>query len=102
MKLPASNHLTDGYPETVATQIRKTHVGQASWAATGPFGATCGECKHYGCWKQIRNAQGETVNTVFQPRRCGMFKTLTGKIGTAVPSNAGACRHFVRKDEVSA
>jgi hypothetical protein len=94
MKLPAGNHLTQGYSDEVAFQIRRTHIGMASWAATGPFGRTCGECKHYGCWKQVRDASGELVKTAFQSSRCAMFRQLTGKVGAAVPSSAEACRHF--------
>ena len=98
MKLAPTSHLTQGYSDQAASQIRKTHVGMASWAATGPFGATCAECKHYGCWKQIRNAKGETVKTVFQPGRCAMFHQLTGQFGASVPPDAEACRRFVRKE----
>jgi hypothetical protein len=99
MKLAASNHLTEGYSPEVTSQIRKTHVGMASWAATGPFGATCRECRHYGCWKQIRNARGEVVKTAFQPCRCGMFQQLTGQLGAKIPPHAEACRHFARREE---
>src|SRR5262245_56405180 len=99
MKLTPTNHLTDGYAPEVASQIRKTHAGMASWAATGPFGATCRECQHHGCWKQVRNACGDVVKTVFQPNRCGMFQQLTGKLGAKVPPHAEACRYFVRREE---
>jgi len=99
MKLPASGHLTQGYSDVVEAQIRKTHVGMASWAATGPFGATCNECGHYGCWRQVRNAKGETVKTLFQSDRCAMFLQLTGKLGARVPASAEACRYFARKEE---
>jgi ribosomal protein L40E len=99
MKLSASSHLTQGYSPEVASQIRKTHVGMASWAATGPFGATCRECQHYGCWKQTRNACGDVVKTVFHACCCGMFKQLTGQLGARIPPQAEACRHFVRREE---
>jgi hypothetical protein len=97
MKLAVSQFLTEYTPE-VAQRIRQTHVGMASWACTGPFGATCGECKHYGCWKQIRDASGDTVKTEFQRGRCEMFRQLTGKLGAVVPSDADACKHFVHRD----
>jgi hypothetical protein len=97
MKLAKSQHLTEGYTPEVALQIKKSHVGMASWAATGPFGATCRECKHYGTWKQTRDAAGNAVKTTFLSGRCDMFRQLVGKIGAAVPSSAEACRHFVRK-----
>src|SRR5262245_49609862 len=102
MKLRASNHLTDGYPETLARQIRKTHVGMASWASGGPLGTSCNECEFYGTRKQTRDAAGRVVKTTFLSGRCDMFKTLTGKIGAVVPANAESCRHFTHKDEVSA
>jgi hypothetical protein len=97
-KLRAGLHLTQGYPDQVASQMRKTHTGMASWAAAGPFGATCGECKHYGCWKQTRDANGKVVKTTFLSSRCAMFRQLTGKIGPAVPADAEACRHFKREE----
>jgi hypothetical protein len=64
-RLPASVHLTDGYSAEAVQRIRGTHVGMASWAHEGPFGATCGDCKHYGCWKQIRDAEDRVVKTTF-------------------------------------
>jgi hypothetical protein len=90
-------HLTEGYTPEAAAQIKKTHVGMASWAAVGPFGATCRECKHYGTWKQTRDAAGNVVKTTFLRGRCDMFRQLVGKIGAVVPASAEACRHFVRK-----
>jgi hypothetical protein len=97
MKLATSAHLTQGFSDTRAAQIRKTHVGMASWAAEGPFGRTCGECEHYGCWKQVCDVNGNVVKTVFHSSRCAMFRRLTGKLGAAVPANAEACRLFVVK-----
>lgn len=99
MKLAPANFLTQGYGDEVAARIKKTHVGMASWADAGPFGAKCAECRHYGTWKQVRNARGETVKTGFLPGRCEMFRQLTGEIGARVPPSASACRYFTRRQE---
>jgi hypothetical protein len=53
---------------------------------------------HYGCWKQVRDASGQTVKTIFQTSRCAMSRQLTGKLGAAVPASAEACRHFAPKE----
>jgi hypothetical protein len=90
-------HLTSGYAPELAAQIRTTHPGQAHWANSGPFGATCGECVHLGYWKQARNAAGEIVNTT-RAKGCAKFHALTGKHGPAVPASAAACKYFERRE----
>jgi hypothetical protein len=94
MKL-ATPYLTEGYAPETAAQIRKTHIGMASWAGSRPFGVRCGECRHYGAWKP-RDAAGNLVKTELQRGRCDMFRRLVGKLGAVVPSDAEACRHFER------
>ena len=37
-------------------RVRKTRVGMAHFAGSGPFAATCGECMSWNYWRQIRNA----------------------------------------------
>jgi hypothetical protein len=96
--LKQTSHLTQGYRADIAKTMQQTHKGQAHFA-NGPLGATCAMCIHYGCWKQIRNASGEVVNTSRVQGACAKYKELTGKIGPAVPANASACKYFLRKKE---
>jgi hypothetical protein len=96
-RLNLSPYLTRGYSETLEHQIRTTHAGQAHFANTGPFGATCGECVFLGYFQQIRNEAGDTVRTVHR-RGCKKFYELTNAHGPVVPSHAAACRYFQRKE----
>ena len=95
MKL--TSHLTSGYAPELTAQIRQTRPGQAHFANSGPFGATCGECVHLGYWKQARNAAGEIVNTT-RVKGCAKFHALTGKHGPALPPGTPACKYFERTD----
>jgi hypothetical protein len=88
-------HLTTGYSPELTTQIRRSREGQAHFAGTGPFAATCGECAFLGYWKQVRNASGDTVKSL----RVGGFQ-LTGKHGPVVPPGTEACRYFQRRESV--
>jgi hypothetical protein len=90
-------HLTSGYAPELAAQIRQSHPGMAYFAATGSFGATCGECDHLGYYAQRRNAAGEIVNTT-RAKGCAKFHALTGKHGPAVPASAAACKYFERRE----
>jgi hypothetical protein len=92
--------LTTGYPPALAAQIAKTKPGMAHFAATGPFGATCGDCVHLGYWRQVRNKAGDTVGTK-HVGGCAKFFALTGKHGSVVPASTEACRYFERKEEQS-
>jgi hypothetical protein len=88
--------LTEGYASGLAQQIRATRPGQAHWAGSGPFGATCGDCTHLGYWKRRHNASGDLVNST-RSNGCAKFFQLTGGHGPAVPKNTSACRHFERR-----
>ena len=61
-KVKATAHLTTVNPE-FERQVAKTRQGQAFFALTGPFGATCGECLSWNYWRRIRNASGDLVRT---------------------------------------
>jgi len=91
-------HLTKYFSDVLAHQIRATHPGQAHFANTGPFDATCGDCVFLGYRRQIRNNSGDTVRSVGY-RGCGKFYQLTGKHGPVVPAHAAACRYFERKEK---
>jgi hypothetical protein len=91
-------YLTRGYSDVLEHQIRTTHPGQAHFANTGPFGATCGECSLLGYYQQIRNNAGDTVKAIHRGG-CKKFYELTGNHGPVVPADAAACRHFEHKEE---
>lgn len=88
--------LTDGHPPIVAQQIRTTVCGQAHFANTGPFGATCGDCLFLGYVKRNRNAQGEIVHTE-KRAGCGKFNELTAKHGPVLPPGTPSCKYFAPK-----
>ena len=67
--------------------------------ATGPFGATCGECAYLGYWRQRRSGNGEIVKTE-RTGGCAKFHELTGKHGAVVPPGTEACRYFERREPV--
>ena len=91
--------LTTGHSPELAAQIRQSRPGMAHFAATGPFGATCGECAYLGYWRQRRSGNGEIVNTE-RTGGCEKFHELTGKHGAVVPPGTEACRHFARRESV--
>jgi hypothetical protein len=90
-------NLTAGFEPILAAQIRKTYEGQVHFAATGPFGATCGDCVHLGYWRRIQNGSGDTVRTK-HVSGCAKFFALTGKHGKVVPASAEACKYFKRRE----
>jgi len=92
-----TSHLTQGHPDVLTHQIRATHPGQAHFANTGPFGATCGDCLFLGYRQQIRNETGDIVKTV-RRTGCKKFYELTNKHGPAVPAHAAACRYFSKEE----
>jgi hypothetical protein len=97
-KLPVTSYLTPAYGSEIEHQLRTSFAGMAHFANSGPFGAVCGECVHYGCWKQIRDAAGNIIKTTHVRGACAKFRELTGKLGPAVPASASACRYFKRED----
>jgi hypothetical protein len=73
-------YLTPGYDEIITYQIRATRPGQAHFANTGPFGATCKECVFYGYFRKFLNDSGDTVGTKYRSG-CAKYLQLTGKHG---------------------
>jgi hypothetical protein len=96
-RLKQTPHLTSGYTPAFAAIVRQTHAGMAHFA-DGPLGAVCADCVFYGAWKRIKNASGEIVDTKRVRGACDKYRQLTGKLGPAVPSDAPACKYFVRKE----
>ena len=96
-RLKQTLHLTPGYAPAFAAIVRQTHAGQAHFS-DGPLGAVCDDCIFYGAWKQIKNANGEIVDTKRVRGACDKYRQLMGKLGRAFPSNAAACKYLVRKE----
>jgi hypothetical protein len=95
--LKQTQHLTPGYAPAFAKILHQTHAGQAHFS-DGPLSAICNDCVFYGSWKRINNASGEIVDTRRVKGACEKYRQLTGKLGPAFPSNAAACKYFVRKE----
>jgi hypothetical protein len=98
VRLTLSSYLTLGYSAVLDQQIRSTHKGQAHFANSGPFGATCGDCVFLGYHQQHFNKAGDLIKATYRGG-CKKFHELTGKHGEIVPANASACRYFERKRE---
>jgi hypothetical protein len=98
VRLTLTSYLTHGYGETLEKQIRSTYEGQAYFACTGPFAATCGECIFLGYFRHHRDKFGNTVKST-RTGGCAKFFELTKKHGPVVPPHASACRYFQRKEK---
>ena len=96
-RLTLTPNLTSGHSDELAQQIRATYEGQAYFANTGPFGATCHECIFWGYYQQRRDRAGNSTKTTFR-NGCAKYHALTGKHGAVVPATAPACRYFERKE----
>lgn len=79
-----------------------THAGQAHFAGTGPQGRTCRECKFWitvsAGVSHAYYAGAARHGRTLKPHPCKLFRKFTGKPGTPVPYNAGACKYFEPSD----
>jgi hypothetical protein len=91
--------LTIGHTPDVARQIALSYSGMAHFAATGPLGATCGECVFYGYYRKILNKAGNTIRTRFRGNACQKFYEFTKRHGPDFPDNAEACRYFMQRSD---
>lgn len=88
-----SKNMTGG-PDHAA--IRRTHLGQAHIAGTGPEGMTCGDCRFFHLWKSER-FKGEQRRIAVQVGRraeASCNKPIAGKSQAKFPGSALACRLF--------
>jgi hypothetical protein len=97
-RLDLTPSLTSIHSDLLEHQLRTTHKGMAHFANTGPFGATCSECEHWGYYKEIRDRDGVLLKAT-RRHGCEKFYELTGQHGDIVPANAAACRYFERKND---
>jgi hypothetical protein len=91
-------NLTQRHSDTLTHQIHTSYPGQAHFANSGPFGATCGDCMLLGYYREHRNRVGDIVGS-HHYGGCKKFHELTGKHGSIVPKHAAACRYFQRKED---
>lgn len=76
--------------------------GMAFFAGTGPYGKTCGDCKHRGLYRESQKATysekaKDFVYKTYRTTQCAMFKKLAGEYGAAVKKDCSACKYFEQK-----
>jgi len=83
--------------------VRRTFLGQAHIAGTGPAGKTCRECRFWHKWKW--GEEGERVacapgyrNGHIKPAWC--TRPILNKARRLVPAKAAACRLFEPSENV--
>lgn len=77
--------------------------GMAHFAGTGPYGETCGKCKHRGLTRQSQNSTWserlqQNVHKHYRTAQCAMFKKLAGEYGSAVRKDYPACKYFEARE----
>jgi hypothetical protein len=74
-----------------------THQGQAHFAGTGPFGATCIECKlwMFYDWHSAHGKHGGEPKDA----PCAKYRQLMRKEGPKIPHAASACKYFEERDK---
>ncbi len=84
----------EGVPDSDAAK-----PGMAFFAGTGPYGATCGDCKLRGYQRQsMKGVWNEKLQQeVFRNYRvtsCQQYRRLTGHHGAPVDKDYPACKYF--------
>jgi len=77
--------------------------GMAYFTATGPEGATCGDCKFLGYRRKSSAARWDAklqqdVNKTYSVNKCAKFHALTGKHGADISARYPSCKYFEEKD----
>jgi hypothetical protein len=85
-RLERTPHLTTAHAQPLADAIAQSYEGMAHWATTGPKGATCGGCVHWG--------DGTGPHQRAQERSCAKYLELGGVASKKVPRRAPACKHY--------
>ena len=87
---------TRGLTETPNEQ-KLTVPGMAFWADTGPFGTTCGNCRHKGYRRKVVSKAGEFVK--MRPSQgCAKYWELTGIHGPAFDNRIPSCRYYEARE----
>jgi hypothetical protein len=86
--------LTAPNPE-LEHHIRQTPSGMMFWAGTcSTPGTRCGDCRHYGYSRPVRNAAGNVVRVTEYPNRCALYHKHRGKPGDKFDQSTPACKYF--------
>jgi hypothetical protein len=88
-------HLTGSGDPQFDEQVRQTYEGQAGFAC-GP--QRCGECRHYGYWRDYVDDYGKILETRRRKNACAVFLRLMGRHGKSFPGSALSCRFFERPE----
>jgi hypothetical protein len=73
---------------------KQTAPGMAHWAGSGPIGATCGKCIHYG-YTYVKS----TGDHATKPSSCEKFYSMTLRHGGTLDQRQIACKYFEAKQE---
>ena len=82
-----SLNLTEQMPEAAITE-----PGMAYFAGTGPFGKTCGGCKHFGTRRRVNHNDGS--HSFKSHDGCDQYTRMIGSHGVAISPKLRACKYF--------
>lgn len=77
-------------------RIKRTHLGQAHFAGTGPEGKTCRECVHFSSGGYFSKSDRERAKTL-KPGLC--TAPMPGKARRKFPHTALSCSLFEQDPE---
>jgi hypothetical protein len=87
-----TKHLTEPNPD-LAEQVKRTPQGMAHWAGSGPEGATCGGCSHYGYWYTTWTNKKRR-----KPSGCELYyRRMHTHPDSPLPKATAACKYFEPK-----
>jgi hypothetical protein len=90
-----SLYLTIANPD-LERLVRQTPEGMMFWAGTctDPK-ATCGDCKYYGFYQDVRNAAGDRVASPHHPTKCKLYYMRMGAPSKKpLWKGTPACKYF--------
>ena len=85
-RLSLKQGLTAGHGAELTGCIAQSYEGMAHFAATGPRGKTCGDCRNWG--------DGTGRKQMATERVCVKFARMAGVSSKKVPRTAAACKYF--------
>ena len=99
------SHMTkiEGVPDSDSAK-----PGMAFFAATGPFGKTCGDCKHRGYFKESSRGRWDEglqqlVYRGYRVQKCDVARRMNGgKHMADVDAANHACKYFESKEKPTA
>lgn len=73
--------------------------GMAHFAGSGPYGKTCGDCRHRGYEREKKRGKWDEtlrqyVSEWYRYLGCAKFKQLTGTSGPVIRSDNRSCKYF--------